>query len=284
MAKVLIAGCGDIGLGLAQELIAEGHQVSGIKRRPLAKDLPGLELNLADLTVADELTELPVDFDQVFFVLTPDGREEQYYRRVYLQGVNNLLAHLSDAGQEPHCMFVSSTSVYAQSSGEWVNEGSATDPASATAKVLLQAETNILNAGANNTIVRFSGIYGPGRAGMVKRVQAGVPVQYTPPYYTNRIHRDDGVGVLAYLFAQRLQGVALENVYLASDAAPAPIKDVAQWLAARLGCEVPSEKKSTSLAQNKRCDNQRLCALGYKFRFENYREGYESLVSKTLSN
>jgi nucleoside-diphosphate-sugar epimerase len=280
MAKVLIVGCGDIGLSLAEVLIAEGHQVSGIKRTPLAKSLPGLKLIFADITIENELKELPTDFDQVFLILTPDGRDEQDYRRVYLQGVNNLLAHFTDAVQEPHCIFVSSTSVYGQSAGEWVDEDSATDPGSQTAKVLLQAEKNILKAGAKNTIVRFSGIYGPGREGMIKRIQSGVPVQYAPPYYTNRIHRDDCVGVLAYLFAMRLKGGALENIYLGSDNEPAPIKEVAQWLADKLDLPKPPARKirAVNLGQNKRCDNKRLNTLGYNFRFKSYRAGYGELI------
>lgn len=274
MARVLIVGCGDIGLGLAEVLISEGHQVSGIKRTPLTKDLPGLKLILTDITLEDSLRTLPTDFDQVFFILTPSGRDEQSYRSIYLQGVNNLLAHFKDARQEPHCLFVSSTSVYGQNAGEWVDEGSPTTPTSATAKVLLQAEKNILTSGEANTVVRFSGIYGPGREGMIKRVKSGAPVQYAPPYYTNRIHRDDCLDVLVHLFALRLQGTALEDIYLGSDNEPAPIKEVAQWLAIKLGCAAPSEKKMTSLTQNKRCNNQRLCAQGYTFRFKNYREGY----------
>ncbi|MBV1932807.1 MAG: SDR family oxidoreductase [Porticoccaceae bacterium] len=280
MAKVLIVGCGDIGLGLVEVLIAEGHEVSGIKRAPLAKDVPGLKLILADITVEDELNKLPSDFDQVFFILTPGAREEQSYRHIYLQGINNILAYFADAEREPHCLFVSSTSVYGQNAGEWVDEDSATDPSSQTAKVLLQAEKNILKAGASNTIVRFSGIYGPGREGMIKRVQSAVPVQYDPPYYTNRIHRDDCVGVLAYLFAMRLKGAALENTYLASDVDPAPLGDIVDYLAEKLNCPIPPPKSELeqTLSQNKRCSNKRLNDLGYSFRFLSYRDGYRLLL------
>jgi nucleoside-diphosphate-sugar epimerase len=280
MAKVLIVGCGDIGLRLAEALIAEGHEVSGIKRQPLTKDLPGLKLILADITVASELGELPADFDQVFFILTPGSRDEQSYRRIYLQGINNILAHFADAEREPHCLFVSSTSVYGQNAGERVDEESPTNPPAATAKVLLQAEENILKAGAKNTVVRFSGIYGPGREGMIKRVQSGAPVQYEPPYYTNRIHRDDCLGVLAYLFATRLKGVALENTYLGSDNEPAPIKEITQWLADKLDFPNPPARaiRAVNPGQNKRCDNKRLITLGYNFRFKSYREGYGEFI------
>ena len=295
MAKVLIVGCGDIGLDLAEVLIAEGHQVAGLKRKPLNKDLPGLTLFLADITVADELVTLPTDFDQIYVILSPDRRDEESYRRVYQQGIDNLLSYFASAndsnrrqlGQErpsqikpnqekpsPHWIFVSSTSVYGQTAGEWVDEGSPTEPSGFNGKALLQAEQRILAAGSNNTIVRFSGIYGPGRESLIKGVQSGVPVQYEPPYYTNRIHRDDCIGVLAWLLNQRLTGSPVDNIYLASDGNPAPIMEVACWLAEKLNCAAPPAKQSTNSTQNKRCTNHRLCEQGYEFRFNSYREGY----------
>ena len=215
MAKVLIVGCGDIGLGLAKVLISQGHQVSAIKRKPLVEDLSGLSLFYADIAVANELDSLPTDFDQIYVILTPDNRDEKSYLRIYQQGIDKLLGHFVGAGDcnteklqkensnrkssSPHWIFVSSTSVYGQNAGEWVDEDSPTKPLTFNGKILLQAEQRILAAGSNNTIVRFSGIYGPGRDGLIKRVESGVPIQYSPPYYTNRIHRDDCIGVLAWL-------------------------------------------------------------------------------------
>ena len=282
MAKVLIVGCGDIGLGLAKILIAEGHQVSGLKRKRLVNDLPGLKLFLADITVKDKLVNLPTDFDQICLILSPDSRDEESYRRVYQRGVENLLNHFTggSGGSEgkhksiPHWIFVSSTSVYGQNAGEWVDEDSPTEPQSFNGKALLQTEQRVFAAGSNNTIVRFSGIYGPGREGLIKQVQSGSPIQCNPPYYTNRIHRDDCIGVLAWVLEQRLAGRPTANIYLASDSNPAPIIEVASWLADKLDCAAPPEKQSITLAQNKRCTNQKIIKQGYQFRFSNYREGY----------
>lgn len=288
MAKVLIVGCGDIGLGLARVLIARDHQVTGLKRTPLGQNVAGLKLVLADIAAAC-LSDLPTNFDQVYVILSPDGRDEQSYRRVYLQGVNNLLAHFAQAESAAHWIFVSSTSVYGQNAGEWVNEDSATTPESGTAKILLQAEKNILGRDhsrqhdrhVKNTVVRFSGIYGPGRQGLLKRVQSGVPVQYDPPYYTNRIHRDDCIGVLTWLLAQRLAGQRLDAIYLATDSEPVAAGEVARWLAEKLQCPLPPAKRvevCQTLA-NKRCSNQKLRDSGYDFHVKNYRRGYELLLA-----
>ncbi len=291
MAKVLIVGCGDIGLGLAEVLIAEGHQVSAIKRKPLVANVPGLAVVLADIAIAGELVKLPTDFEQVYVILSPDSWLEASYRRVYQQGINNLLEHFMGAnitgvikgsplkhGQRrqasPHWIFVSSTSVYGQNTGEWIDEGSLTEPLNFNGKVLLQAEKIIFAAGSTNTIVRFSGIYGPGREGLINRVESAEPVQYWPPYYTNRIHREDCIGVLAWLLKQRLGGSSVDNIYLASDSDPAPMREVASWLARQLAAARPPELQGGFLGSNKRCANGRLREQGYEFRFHSYREGY----------
>ena len=291
MAKVLIVGCGDIGLGLAEVLIAEGHQVCGIKRKALPKDLPGLELIRANITLPKELKDLPTDFDQVVLILTPDARDEASYRRVYLEGINNLLAHFANCATsdkpQARWLFVSSTSVYGQNAGEWVDEESETVPVSTTGMILLEAEKNILVAniaGGKNTVVRFSGIYGPGRTVLLTRVESARPVQYEPPYYTNRIHRDDCVGVLAFLIKQSLAGVSLQSIYLASDNAPVPLGEIVSWLSEALKCSQPpaKEKGKDNINANKRCSNQRLLDLGYLLRFSTYREGYGDLLAGLL--
>ena len=161
-----------------------------------------------------------------------------------------------------------------------MDEDSLTEPSSFNGKALLQAEQRVLAAGPNNTIVRFSGIYGPGRDGLMKQVQSGTPIQHNPPYYTNRIHLDDCIGVLAGLLMQRLAGRPTANIYLASDSTPAPIKEVASWLAGKLDCSYPPARTITKVnaSQNKRCSNERLSALEYNFLFKSYQVGYSALM------
>ena len=281
MSRILIVGCGDIGLGLAKVLLGEGHQVSALKRSPLAQAVPGLTVLLADIAVASDLAMLPTDFDQVTIILSPDSRDEQSYRRVYLQGMENLFEYFAKSKTRPHWLFVSSTSVYGQNAGQWVDEDSVTAPESATAKIILQTEQRVLSENSKNTIVRFSGIYGPAREALISRVKAGTPIQFDPPYYTNRIHRDDCIGVLARLLKQHLAGSSLGNIYLATDSDPAPIKEVACWIADKLNCGAPPAKQSAAPTQNKRCSNRKLRELGYQFRFNSYRDGYSVILKIT---
>lgn len=294
MSRVLLVGCGDIGLALARQLIAGGHHVTAIKRSPLAEPVAGLEVVLADVGDTQSLGSLPVAFDQVFVILTPGQRDEQSYRAVYQQGLENLLRYFDTrGGGEPpagrHWIFVSSTSVYGQTAGEWVDESSPTDPDGFNGRILLAAEQQLWQADAGNTVVRFSGIYGPGRRRLIERVRGGKAVQYRPPYYTNRIHRDDCVAVLVWLLRRRLAGKRLDSLYLASDSEPAPLADVMAWLAEKAACPpppaaderaLPDQNKRARADQNKRCSNRKLLAQGYRFLFDNYREGYATLLNE----
>lgn len=281
MAKVLIAGCGDIGLRLAEILIKQGHQVIGLRRNPPHDQLARIQFISADMTQAEQLEKLPRDFDQIFIMPAPDGRNVANYQAVFMTGVDNLLQRYSGSAQKPHCFFISSTSVYGQNRGEWIDENSPAEPATATGNIIREAEKRILDDHPDNTIVRFSGIYGPGRERLIKMAQQTPLIQADPPYFTNRIHQDDCANVLAFLMAQRLAGTALAPVYLASDNNPAPLWDVMSWLTEQLKCPPPLAKPSPPDAdQNKRCRNNTITTLGFRFQYPDFKNGYQELITQ----
>lgn len=277
MADLLLVGCGDLGAGLAARLVASGHRVTALKRTPPDSPLAGVTYRRADLTQAHGLGDLGGPFAQVFVILAPGARDAAAYQALYGAGIEHLRARL--AGRVGHWFFVSSTSVYGQDAGEWVDEDAITAPAAATAKWLLTAEHCLADADAPATTVRFSGIYGPGRERLLRQVLAAVPVQYDPPSYTNRIHRDDCLGVLEWLQRRQLAGAGLAPVYLASDDEPAPAGDVARWLAAELGVPAPPGAPAGG-TQNKRCRNDRLKQTGYRFAYPNWRAGYRGVIEQ----
>ncbi|MGZ4980194.1 MAG: 2-dehydropantoate 2-reductase N-terminal domain-containing protein [Methylobacter sp.] len=276
MAKILIVGCGAIGSELAAVLSAQGHDVTGLKRKPQLSLSGSIRYVAADISSSADLAGLDSDFTQAFFIVSPDGRDEHGYRAVYETGLDNLLARLP---QIPWLM-VSTTSVYGQSQGEWVDEDSVAEPANITSQLIRQAEQKLLALNPANIVVRFSGIYGPGREYLLRLAMQAPAIQQTPPYFTNRIHQRDCVGVLAFLLEQRLAGNALAQCYLASDDDPAPMWDVMTWLADRLHC-APSSVKTVDAdaGMNKRCCNARLKAQGYRFQYPSYRDGYSELMS-----
>lgn len=274
MANILILGCGAIGVSLATVLTGQGHSVTGLKRSP-PSSADGIHYVAADITSSIAMEQLALDADVVFFIVSADERTEQAYRNIYQCGLRNALAKF--AGQP--WFFVSSTRVYGQSQGEWVDEDSLTRPDNAAGQLLLQAEQYVLDWNPLNVVVRFSGIYGPGREHLLRMARQAPAIQQTPPYFTNRIHQRDCVGVLAFLLRQRLAGVALESCYLASDDDPAPLWEVISWLAARLHCAAPTVQRGGSEAvSNKRCVNRRLKALGYQFYYPGYQDGYSELI------
>jgi len=280
MARVLIAGCGYVGRALAGMMAADGHDVWGMRRNPAALP-PGVHPLAADLRDLASLDALPPALDCVAYTATADESTDEAYRAAYVDGPRNLLAALARAGQRPRrVVFTSSTSVYAQHDGEWVDEDSPTEPASFTGRRMLEGERVFLGGPFPATALRLGGIYGPGRASLVEKVRAGQAVCAPGSSWSNRIHRDDAAGALRHVFA--LEDAA--PVYLCVDREPADLCSIQRWLAQRLGAAEPRVATDPSNApgrtrSNKRCSSARLAASGYAFRHPTFREGFEAIIS-----
>lgn len=279
-AKVLIVGCGDVGTRLASLLIQKGHTVVGLRRKPPKNTQGKIPYFSADITSVESLATLDTDFDQVFYAIAPDRRDETHYRDIYETGLSHLFKHFSNNTHKPHWIFVSSAAVYGVTNGAWVDESTPVQPRNPIASLLLEAEKRVLAQDPNHIIVRFSGIYGEGRERLLRIAHNGTPVQSDPPYYSNGIHQSDCAGVLAFLLEKRLSGTALDSCYLASDDAPTPIMEVVSWLAQKLSeGHAVAKPKDVNDGRNKRCDNGRLKSLGYQFKYPSYREGYLPLLA-----
>jgi len=282
MARVLIAGCGYLGAALGAMLDRDSHAVFGLRRR--SGTLPwGVRPIEADLVIPGTLRELPPQLDFVFFMAAPAGRDDGLYRTLYVEGLRNLLDALAEQGQQPkRIYFTSSTSVYGQKDGEWVDESSPTEPASFAGRRILEAEALLAAGPFPASVVRFGGIYGPRRTSLVERVRTGRLVyQEEPPRYTNRIHRDDCAGALRHL----MQLPEPEALYLGVDCEPASEATVTQWLAGVLGAPpprpgTPDATADPGRAGSKRCRNDRLLASGYEFQYPTFREGYTAVLAE----
>jgi len=270
---ILIAGCGDIGTRLGLQLAAQGWKVYAVRRNPAA--LPSRFFSIrADLGDPESLRALPGGADFVLYTATAARFDEAHYRAVYVDGVRNVLA----ASPSPNFFFVSSSAVYGQDDGAWVNEQSPTAPRHFNGRVMLEGEHVVRAAGG--VCVRFSGIYGPRRTRLVDAVRRGQLAPASPVVFSNRIHVEDCVGVLAHLFARRAAGDEVRDVYLASDDAPAPLAEVQQWLAAQL--RIPAGQATAAAparrAGSKRCDNALIKKHGYRFLFPDYKAGYRAML------
>jgi nucleoside-diphosphate-sugar epimerase len=277
--QVLIVGCGDIGVRLAQALPRDCYEVTGLRRNPPV-DLPFLRYQACDVTNTEEFAEvLRQDFAVIVISMTPSERSDAGYERAYVQACHNLVAGLGVQSLKPHLViFVSSTAVYGQMDGSWVDENSPTEPEGFSGKRLLEAEAIIQSSGYANTVVRFSGIYGPNRNRLIEQVKQ--KRASTSGHFTNRIHADDCAASLSHLIELDRKGEKVESVYLATDSAPAPMVEVVTWLAAQMGVTEVLSETATNERGNKRCSNQRLLDSGFVFRYPNFKDGYAELLAE----
>lgn len=278
MRRILIAGCGYVGRVAGELLAGMGHTVFGLKRNP--DGLPAcIGPVMGDIQHAESLANLPEQLDDLVISVAAGGFSEAQYRAVYLEGVQNLLACLSQQGQlVRRIIFTSSTGVYGQVSGEWVTEASPTQPAGFSGTVMLEAEEQIRRTGIPASSLRLGGIYGPGRMRLIRQVAQGQVVLAGGDRFTNRIHRDDAAGAIVHV----LELDAPDPVYNVVDRCPAPYSEVVKWIADELQVPldvVEEEGRATeSRGGNKRVSSDRLANEGFVFRYPSYREGYRELI------
>lgn len=254
----LIVGCGYVGGELARQLVETGEQVSAVTRTGVS--IPGVESFERDVT--DQGINLP-GADRVFYLVSPESRTPDDYRKAYVEG----LQHTIDATVEDRTslVYVSSSGVYETDDGSWVDETTTLDPSTDRAKILLKAE-RVANA-TGGTVVRFGGLYGPGRVGTDRYLDDA----RVPAGYVNLVHRDDAARAL-------LAGADGEyDRYIAVDDEPVHRHDLARWLAEYLDRPI-GNLVDTVEGSNKRCSNARLHEAGWNPAFPTYREGYRQAL------
>ena len=274
MSHILIAGLGDLGTGLAEQLLADGHRVSAIRRG--SRCPAGVELYSQDLLEGAAL--LPPDpVDLVVIIMTPSEYSEEGYLKAYVRAPQTLLDALAGKQPLPPVIFVSSTAVFGDVAGE-VDEQTPPRPTRYNGKVLLAAEEE-LSIRSHCTVVRFSGIYGPGRyrqidkAARLARGEEALPAAQ----WTNRIHRDDCVGLLKNVADGWLAGQEMPPLVIGTDNVGGRNLDVLQWLAQQQGLTlaVPDDAPA-----GKRIRSQYIRQGHYTLRYPGYQEGYAALISR----
>lgn len=274
---VLIAGCGYVGVALARHLCRLGFRVTGLRRE--TKSLPAcVEPFRADLLDRTALARLPGPWDSVVYVAGASEYSAQGYRAAYVTGVENLLLALAAQGNRVRrLIFASSTGVYGRSDGSWVDEDTPVDPPPGPQRYLAEGESLVARSPFRSIALRFGGIYGPGRCSLLRRIRAGEIPETDSAAYTNRIHRDDCVGVIHHL----MDLANPDSVYNAVDNEPVALGRLITWLASEMGVCLPARAEPVQPSRpghNKRCSNARLRASGYEFRYPSFREGYGELL------
>lgn len=273
MSRILIVGCGYVGQALAKYYIDLKHEVFALQRH--AVDIAGITNLIGDIAQI-QLTDLPV-FDTIFYLVAAGNSSDDAYQHAYVHGIQNLLKQLPKQSHTS-IIYVSSTAVYGQQQGEWVNEESATLPNDFSGKRLLEAESIVRNSGFSHTLVRFGGIYGPERTRLIEQVRNHQATLTPTPCYTNRIHLADCVGILAFL----AKHPNLPTTVLGVDCEPVLYNDLLLWLAKQLNAPIPPIGETPARLQksNKRCSNHLLQSLGYVFQYANYQVGFSELIKE----
>ncbi len=284
--KVVIIGCGDIGVRCAGRLQRSGHSVVGVRRNTnvLPATIEAYRADVSDPASLVFLAELQADV--VIYSLAAAAFNEKDYRAAYVDGVANVRAALAHSRWPlKRFFFVSSTGVYHQNDGTEVDERSPTEPTRFNGQVMLEGEA-LTRASGVGCCVRFSGIYGPDRLRMINRVAAGQGSREISTAYTNRIHVQDCAAVLAHLVELTDRSVSLDEIYLASDCCPATSTDVERFIADTLGLAIEQRGNPASvnrIAGSKRCNNSRLLETGYDFIYPDYRRGYADIIQRMRS-
>ncbi|MBA6413614.1 epimerase [Parahaliea sp. F7430] len=273
---VAVLGCGDLGLRLQASLAQDWH-FTALRRNTAAlpAGIAGYSVDYTEPGALSVLEDLAPDY--LITTLKPLGRDAAGYRRGFLQATEHVLQGLG--GHRPKAiLMVSSTRVYAEQEGAWVDEDSAVDTVEPAAAAIVAAENLLLESAQRALILRCGGIYGAANSRLLSRIAAGELCAAEPLRYSNRIHREDVVGFLQHLIEQVEQGESPRQCFNCVDDAVVPQYEVEQWLAEHLGVKPKSERAASK--GHKRCSNAALKASAYVLRHPNYRSGYRALLAK----
>ncbi len=268
-------------------------------RRSPEKLPPGIEGAVADLT-AGELPPIPADTTAVVVAIAADSPTEEAYRAAYVEGLAHVLDAVADSGAPVRrVLFVSSTAVYGDADGGWVDESTAPSPGGFSGRVIREAEdllfSRLHGTGISPVVLRLGGIYGPGRTRLIDQVRGGAATVPAESRFTNRIHRDDAAAAIVRLCTMSPGPAPL---YLGVDNEPAELGEVLRFLAAELGLPEPAPEAAgrggarrgtggasgtgggePSRGGNKRVSNALLRSTGFEFEYPSFREGYRAVLA-----
>jgi len=279
MPRALIAGCGYLGRAVADLLTANGWEIEGwTMSAESARELSLAGYSAHNVNISDEkdVGAHKSQFDTVIHCASTRGGDIDAYRSVYFNGARNLLEHFGDAP----LLFISSTSVYAQTTAEWVSEESPAEPKHETGKILHESEDLVL--GSNGNVVRLAGLYGPGRSALLRKfLNREARLDPENDRFMNQIHRDDAASALQFL----LRAGSVGQIYNLADNQPTLLSECYRWLATKLDRPLPTVEKSESKRKrgdsNKRVSNGKLRTLGWVPRYPTFADGMENIVLQT---
>ena len=258
--SALVIGCGYLGERVAREWLRSHDEVWVLTRSIVnAERLASIGLRpvIGDVLDLDSLRKLPMA-ETVLYAVGFDRTGSASKRSVYVDGLSNVLQQVRASCQR--FLYVSSTSVYGQNSGELVDESSPTTPTEENGRICCDAEAVVRQLKEDAIILRLAGIYGPGRLlARIEQLRRGERLTGNPEAWLNLIHVDDA---LRTVLAAETRGV-LGATYLVCDDQPLHRREYYAALAEKVGAPRPQFEELAADAPerqrlNKRCLNRRL--------------------------
>jgi nucleoside-diphosphate-sugar epimerase len=277
----LIIGCGYLGRRVATRWLAQGHTVHALTR--------GRETDLKALgirPIRGDVRELLDAFvlppaETVLYAVTPGRNEGQTPEDVWMMGLFHATTGMKGWPRLPRFIFISSTSVYGQTGGEEVDESSPTMPQEEAGQALIRAEAHLRRDWPDAVILRFAGIYGPGRLLRSKAIQAGEPVVADPEKWLNLIHVEDGADAVLAAEEHGTKG----RTFNISDGNPVRRRDFYARTAELVNAPPPrymlppADSLPPHESANRRINNRRMLEeLKMELRYPNYDVGLRASV------
>ncbi len=285
--SVIIFGCGYVGLELARHCMDLGWSVSAFTRNEkTAKEAEKIGVNsfLGQLHTNEWWQNIPNQFDHVVNLVGASNPSVEGYRESYITGMNSIVGWMENAQvKAKNLVFSSSSSVYPQTDGSLVDEESDTKGASARGEILLDAENICLHSSKDqiwrSSVVRFSGLYGPGRHLLVDKICRGESMSGRPDRVLNLIHRYDAASaVLSILQSGNFFNGGILNV---CDGQHATRGEIVRWVAERAGVAVPEFKGIyEDRGPHRRVNSFKIRdQLGWSPNFPDFQTGYEDFLA-----
>ena len=279
VAKVLIIGCGDLGTQIALNLHSQNFEVLGLRisNKPLPANIVTIQADVTQPETLDKLSDLQPNY--LIYCVAGSAKTsaevDDNYRLHYVDGLRHVLATQQNNQHLKHVFFVSSTRVYGQKTEEIIDDTTNAIANDAGGERLLEAENLLNNLLCGSTVLRLSGIYGPGRTRMLKLAEQPSlwPAQNS---WSNRIHRDDAAAFIVHLINLLQQQKPIAACYIVTDSQPSTQYETLIWIANKI--LVLFDEEIPSVAGGKRLANKRLIESGFSLKYPNYQVGYEQLL------
>ena len=275
----LIFGCGCLGMRVARRWLEAGRPTAAFTRsrqRAEKLRLEGVEPLIGDVTQPATLQQAPAA-DTVLFAVGFDRTAGYGISEVYVDGLRSVVQQT--AGRCRRLIYISSTGVYGQTDGDWVDESTPCRPTREGGKACLAAEQVLAESSLADraVVLRCAGLYGQGRLPRADDLAAGRPIAAKPDGWLNLIHLDDAAAVV--LAAE--QASTPSSCYVVSDGHPTTRGEFYSELARRIGAPTPQftapaagDASRRATAADKRVCNRRMRdELQVALQYPTFREG-----------